>query len=66
MRSSGSTFFPENPIRICDKLCLMTHERKDGNDSKNLNEELVAKTDKVLDYKCNTTSQHKKFYSILN
>ena len=60
MTSGSSTnFLPENPNELCDKIKLLQQEKQAGKYSIIFNEEIVAIVDKMLEYKCISTKQHK-------
>ena len=48
---------PENPIELYDRMKLL-EEKKSGNNSYIMNEEIVAVADKLLEYKCMFIKQH--------
>ena len=53
-------FHSENPNETCDKLQVLLQEKQAGNNSVIINEEMVAIIDKLLEYKCITSTQHIK------
>ena len=60
MASRVSTLLlQENPNELCDRLKLLLRERKAGNNSDIVFEEIIAKRDKSLEYKCVSTKQHR-------
>ena len=61
MASGISTLFlSSNPNELCDRLKLLLQEKHAGNNSKIINQEIVAKVDKLLEYKCISKRQHKQ------
>ena len=60
MASGISTIFlPDNPNELCDRIKLLQQEKQAGNNTNRINEEIVAIADKLLEYKCISTKQHK-------
>ena len=55
----STTFLPENPNELCDRLKLLLLEKQAGNNSDLINEETVAIFDELLDYKCISKKQPK-------
>ena len=51
-------FLPSDPGELVDQLKLIVLEKGGGNDNPMLSEEIVAITDKLLQYQCITTNQH--------
>ena len=63
MASGISTkLLSSNPSELCNKLKLLLQEKEAGKNSNITNEEIVAIIDKLLEYKCITPTQHKKFF----
>ena len=60
--ASGVTtiFLSSDPNELCDRLKLLLQEKHAGNNSDIINEEIVAITDKLLEYKCISKKQHKQ------
>ena len=59
-------FLSDNPNEICDRLHLIIQEKQARNDTTRFDNELVAKIDKILEYKSITSTQHKKFIENFN
>ena len=57
---SKTRFSSSDPIELCDRLKLILQEKKAGNNSEAINEEIVAIVDKLLEHKCISTIQHKQ------
>ena len=49
----------ENPETFCNRICLKTQEEQSGNNTNMFQAEIVAITDKLLEYKCTTSTKHK-------
>ena len=67
--ASGLTktmFLSSNPDKLCERLKLLLQEKQAGNNSNIINDELVAITDKLLEYKCISKKQHKQILSKCN
>ena len=47
-----------DPNELCDRLRLLLQEKHGGNNSNLIDEEIVAKVDKLLEYKCISKKQH--------
>ena len=61
MASGLSTIFlPSNPDDICNRLKLLLQEKKAGNISDIINQEIVSIVDKLLEYKRISKKQHKQ------
>ena len=56
----STIFLPGNPNELCNTLNLLLQEKQVGNNSNIINDEAVAIYDKLLEYKCITTKQHKQ------
>ena len=54
---------PSDPDELVDQLKLLYFEEVGGNDNPMLSEQIVAITDKLLEYECITTNQHQKMRS---
>ena len=50
-------------IQIVDQLKLHNLEKIGGNDNPQLNEQVIADVDKLLEYECITTNQHQNLIS---
>ena len=61
IKASGvsSMFLPENPSELCDRLNILLQKEEAGKNFNIINEEIVALADKLLEYKCMSTEQHK-------
>ena len=55
----STTFLPENPNELCDRLNFSIREKQAGINSDLKNEENVAIVDKLLEYKCISIKQRK-------
>ena len=53
-------------IELCDRLRLLLQEKNAGNNSKLIDEEIVAIVDKLLEYKCISKKQHKQILNKCN
>ena len=58
-------FLPSDPDELVDQLKLLYFEILVGNDSFLNNEQIIAITDKLLEYECITHSQHQNMQSNL-
>ena len=58
-------FLPSDPDELVDQLKLLYFEKLEGNDNPQLNEQIIAIVDKLLEYECITTNQHQKMRSNL-
>ena len=56
-------FLPSDPDELVDQLKLLYFEKLGGNDNPQLNEQIVAIADKLLEYECITTNQHRNMIS---
>ena len=56
-------FLPSDPDELVDKLKLLYFEKVGGNDNPQLNEEIIAIIDKLLEYECISPSQHQNIRS---
>ena len=56
---SSTVFLPENRNELCDFLKLLLQKKQAGINSNMIYEEIVAIPDKLLEYKCISTKQHK-------
>ena len=52
-------FSPSDPNESCDRLKILLQEKQAGNNGKIIDEGNVAKVDKLLEYNCIYTKQHK-------
>ena len=60
---SGFVFLPSDPNELVDQLQLLYLEKVGGNDNLQLDEQIIAITDKLLEYECITTTEHQKIIS---
>ena len=58
-------FVPSDPDELVDQLKLLYFEKLGGNDNPQLNEQIIAVVDKLLEYECITTNQHQNMRSNL-
>ena len=58
----STSFSPEDPDELCDRLKLLLQEKKAENNSDKINEGNVAIVDKLLEYKCLSKKKHKFYY----
>ena len=56
-------FLPSDPDEIVDQLKLLYFEKVGGNDNPQLNEQIIAIVDKLLEYECISPSQHQNIRS---
>ena len=56
-------FLPSDSDELVDQLKLLYFEKLGGNDNPQLNEQIVAIADKLLEYECITTNQHQNMIS---
>ena len=63
---SKTLFLSNDPDELCDRLNLLLQEKQAGNNSDIINEETVARFDKLLEHKCVSKKQHKKFLNKCN
>ena len=56
----STTFLPSDPDDLCNGLKLILQEKQAGNNSDIINDEIVAKVDKLLEYKCISKKQHEQ------
>ena len=59
-------FLTSDPHEFCKSLKRLLQEKHAGNISGIINEEIVVKVDKLLEYKCITKRQHKQILSKCN
>ena len=62
--SPSTRFLSSNPDELCDILEIKLQEKQAGNISNTIDKEIVAKTDKLLEYKCITMKQHSRILKI--
>ena len=59
MASGLSTIFlSSDPDELCDRLKLLLREKQAGNISNIFDEQITARADKILEYKCISKKQH--------
>ena len=58
-------FLPSDPDELVDQLKLLYLEKFGGIDNPQLNEQIIAIVDKLLEYECITTNQHQNMRSNL-
>ena len=51
-------FLPSDPYELVDQLKLLYFEKVGRSDNPQLNEQIIAILDKLLEYECITTNQH--------
>ena len=56
-------FLPSDPDELVDQLKLLCFEKVGGSDNPQLNEQIIAIADKLLEYGCITTNQHQNLQS---
>ena len=57
---SKTLILSSDPDELCDRLKFLLQEKKGGNNSNLIDEEIVAIIDKLLEYKCISKKQHKQ------
>ena len=62
----STIFLSSDPIELCDRLRLIIQHIQFGNDTNNFDSEIIAKIDKLLEYKCITPERHKKLFEKFN
>ena len=63
--ASQISLLPSDPDELVDQLKLLYFEKLGGNDNPQLNEQILAIVDKLLEYECITTNQHQNMQSNL-
>ena len=58
---SKTIFLSSDSNEICDRLKLLLQQKHAGNNWDLSNDEIVAIVEKLLEYKCITKKQHKKY-----
>ena len=58
--NSNTKFLLSDTEEFCDRLKLLLQEILVGNNSNLINEEIFALVNKLLEYKCVSTKQHKQ------
>ena len=56
---SNTIFLSSDPSEFCDRIKLLLQEKQAGKSSNIINDGNVAIVDKLLEYKCISTKQHK-------
>ena len=56
-------FLPSDPDELVDQLKLLYFEKVGGNDNPQLNEQIIAIVDNLLEYECISPSQHQNIRS---
>ena len=57
---SKTRFLSSDPDELCDRLKLLLQEKRAGNNSDIINQEIVAIVDNLLEYKCISQKEHKQ------
>ena len=57
---NSTVFLPSVTNELCERLWLLLEEKEAGNNFEIINEKIVAKIDKLLEYKCISKKQHKQ------
>ena len=57
---SKTVIVSSGPDELCNRLKLLLQEKKNGNSSIIINQEIVAIVDTLLEYKCISKKQHKE------
>ena len=57
----GIVFLSSDPKELVDRLNLLHPEKRAGNDSKIINEEIIAIVEKLYEYDCLTKEEHATF-----
>ena len=57
---SKTIILSSDPNELCDRLKFLLEEKRAGNNSDIINDEIVAIVDKLLEYKCISKKQHKQ------
>ena len=65
IKASGFTFLSKDPNELVDRLYLLYQEKIAGNDSKNINDEMVAIYDKLYSYNIISEKDHFKMVESL-
>ena len=55
---SKTIILSSNPDKLCNRLKLLLQEKHAGNNSDIINDEINARVDKLLEYKCISKKQH--------
>ena len=57
---SNIIILSSDPDELCNRFKLLLQEKQAGNNSDQINEEIIAIVDKLLEYKCISKKQHKQ------
>ena len=57
---SKTRILSSDPDGLCDRVKLLLHEKKAGNNSDIINQEIDAIVDKLLEYKGRSKKKHKQ------
>ena len=57
---SRTIILSSDPNELCDRLKLLLQEKRAGNNSDIINDEILVIVDKLLEYKCISKKQHKQ------
>ena len=57
-------FLSSGPNELVDRLTLLHQDKKAGNVSQNINDELIAIVDKLYKYDCLTKEKHARFFKV--
>ena len=60
---SKTRFLSSDTNEFCDRLNLLLKEKQAGNNCFRIDEEFIAIADKLVEYKCISTKQHKLLLS---
>ena len=58
-------FLPSDPDELVDQMKLLCFEKLGGNNNPQLNEQIIAIVDKLLEFECITINQHQNMRSNL-
>ena len=59
---ASTKFLPADANEICDRINLLLQEKQAGNNSNTIDEEIIARADKLLKYKNVSKKQHTFYY----
>ena len=65
LQTKGLIFLSKDPNELVDRLYLLYQEKIAGNDSKNINEEMVAIYDKLYEYSIISNEDHSRMVESL-
>ena len=57
---SKTIFLSSDPDEVCNRLKILSEKKHAGDNSNKINGEIVAKVDKLLEYKCLSKKQHEQ------